>query len=554
MTFLGETKMNRMLFKVITIAILVLSSVSLGYSGGSGEPNDPYQIATKADLLELAGTIEDYNKCFILTANINMTGQVFTMAPIAPDTNTASDFQGTGFSGVFDGNNHKVTNFTINSATNNYIGLFGRTDPCSTLKNLAVEDFNINGLPDSRFVGALTGRNLGTITNCWSIGSVIGDYLVGGLTGCNDGLYGNGTITDCWFAGIVNGRCAGGLVGCNFQDAVMTGCYSITDVNGLESIGGLIGYNEYGIVAKCWSTGAISGVSRVGGLIGYNKNHTDNGISDCNSTSTVTGYGEVGGLVGENHTSGNITNCYSTGAVNGTVTSLHIGGLTGTNSGSIKNSCSKGTVSASSNSERVGGLVGYNAAGSITDCHSAGNVDVASGSAYVGGLVGYNSSTISESYSTGNINASSYVGGLVGYNQNIIMNSYSAGSVTGTDHVGGLIGRIWYGNTTNCYSIGAVTGTSDTGAMVGSKFEGSITSSYFLTGSGPDNGFGLSLTDAQMKQQASFIDWDFIEIWNIGENQTYPFLRTYLPSDINKDNETNFYDLAILASHWLQQE
>ena len=33
-----------------------------------------------------------------------------------------------------------------------------------------------------------------------------------------------------------------------------------------------------------------------------------------------------------------------------------------------------------------------------------------------------------------------------------------------------------------------------------------------------------------------------------------PFLRTHLPSDINKDDETNFHDFAILAAHWLNEK
>ena len=46
--------MDRMFFAAIIIGGLVLSSVCLGYSGGSGTPDQPYQIATKADLLALA--------------------------------------------------------------------------------------------------------------------------------------------------------------------------------------------------------------------------------------------------------------------------------------------------------------------------------------------------------------------------------------------------------------------------------------------------------------------------------------------------------------------
>jgi len=57
-----------------------------------------------------------------------------------------------------------------------------------------------------------------------------------------------------------------------------------------------------------------------------------------------------------------------------------------------------------------------------------------------------------------------------------------------------------------------------------------------------------------MKRQSTFTDagWDFIEIWHIGENQTYPFLRTHLAGDIDHDDIVNFYDLLILASHWLE--
>jgi hypothetical protein len=29
-----------------------------------------------------------------------------------------------------------------------------------------------------------------------------------------------------------------------------------------------------------------------------------------------------------------------------------------------------------------------------------------------------------------------------------------------------------------------------------------------------------------MKQQATFTGWDFEEIWDIEENETYPFLKT----------------------------
>nr|MBP7052946.1 hypothetical protein [Phycisphaerae bacterium] len=42
------------------------------YAGGVGEPNDPYQIATAADLIALGETPADYDKHFVLTADIDL--------------------------------------------------------------------------------------------------------------------------------------------------------------------------------------------------------------------------------------------------------------------------------------------------------------------------------------------------------------------------------------------------------------------------------------------------------------------------------------------------
>jgi hypothetical protein len=86
---------------------------------------------------------------------------------------------------------------------------------------------------------------------------------------------------------------------------------------------------------------------------------------------------------------------------------------------------------------------------------------------------------------------------------------------------------------------------------VGVSF-GSISNCYFLDTSGPDNGYGTPLTDGEMKQQATFTGWDFVEVWDIEENQTYPYLRLYSPADINHDKVVNFLDFAILAEHWLE--
>jgi hypothetical protein len=41
-------------------------AVEAKYSGGTGEPNNPYQIGSVDDLLALAADTNDYNQCFIV--------------------------------------------------------------------------------------------------------------------------------------------------------------------------------------------------------------------------------------------------------------------------------------------------------------------------------------------------------------------------------------------------------------------------------------------------------------------------------------------------------
>jgi hypothetical protein len=369
------------LFKLTFICLS--ASIVFAYSGGSGTSGDPYQIASKDDLLALAAVPADYNKCFILTADINMAGQVFTTAIIAP-TSSNIYFQGTAFTGVFDGNSNKITNFTINGGSNSYLGLFGQVGASSALviKNLGIENFSISGSSSSECVGGLAGQSDGgNIINCYTAGTISGSAsFVGGLVG-----YSYGTITNCHATGTVSGISAlGGLVGYIDRGGNITNCYSTSAVNSSNSsqyVGGLAGYNYSGSITNCCSTGAVSSTgSSVGGLLGYN--YTGN-ITNCYSTSSVSGSGIVGGLVGYNYYgSGNITSCYSTGAVSRT--------------GPFSN---------------FGGLVGYNH-GIISNCYSTSSV---SGNKYVGGLVGSNYNTISNCYSTGTASGSSNVGGLVGY-------------------------------------------------------------------------------------------------------------------------------------------
>ena len=136
--------MDTSFLKIMVVWGIIFFFVSgvYAYSGGSGTEAEPYQIANAADLLELAGDANDYDKCFILVSDINLAGYSFTNAVIAPDISWDYDFQGPVFEGVFDGDGHVITNLTIDPNTGYYfcVALFGRTGTNGVIKNLGIEN------------------------------------------------------------------------------------------------------------------------------------------------------------------------------------------------------------------------------------------------------------------------------------------------------------------------------------------------------------------------------------------------------------------------------
>jgi len=262
----------RTLLLTLALCLFVLPAQAK-YSGGSGTAQDPYQIATAADLIALGETPDDYAKHFLLTADIDLDGKlpgrkVFDKAVIAPDTDANKDgFQGTAFAGVFDGNGHTISHLTIKGG--GYAGLFGES--WGEIRELGAVHVNITSSGD--YVGGLAGWNEGYVTQCYSTGGVSGESSVGGLVGEN-----SGAVTQCYSTGAVAAENdVGGLVGYHYSGHI-TCCYSTGVVSGGDSVGGLVGRNGElnflgqrtgaGYVTFCYSTGEVSGTSYVGGLVG----------------------------------------------------------------------------------------------------------------------------------------------------------------------------------------------------------------------------------------------------------------------------------------------
>jgi len=280
-------------------SVNIVVSIGSAYYGGTGTEANPYQIADVNGLLALASTPTEYDKSFILTADINMAGQVFTTAIIAADSDADSTFHGTAFTGTFDGNGNKINHFTINGASNSYIGLFGKVSG-GTIKKVGLEDYSISSSAVSYYSGSLVGyNNNGIISSCYSTGSVTGYSCVGALTGCNNG----GSLSNCYSIGIVNGSSSyvGGLTGYNYSSSV-SNCYSTSAVTGSSYVGGMVGGNIYGNVINCYSTGSVIGSSNAGGLAGYSNGNVLGCFWDVNSSGQISSAGGTGKTTAEMQT------------------------------------------------------------------------------------------------------------------------------------------------------------------------------------------------------------------------------------------------------------
>ncbi len=295
------------------------------YSGGNGEPNDPYLIATPDDLNSIGLDANDWDKHFKMIADIDLAGYTGTQFNLIGYVKDFGDPCNKPFCGVFDGNGHTISNFTYDSNDVYCIGLFRYvSDPNAQIQNLGLIDPNVSA---RRIVGSLVGDlDWSIISNCYVEGGTVSGYgAIGGLVGSN-----GGTILDCRVTGIVRGvsHSIGGLIG--YNSGIISNCHAQTYVYGDLDIGGLVGANGYeGKVHKSYSCGAVEGNYEIGGLVGYNGEYAI--ISNCYSLCDVTGNSEVGGLVGL-HVEGTISNCYAAGHVQG---NSRGGGLVGDNHGFV---------------------------------------------------------------------------------------------------------------------------------------------------------------------------------------------------------------------------
>lgn len=523
---------------LVSLSVVFVTTHAWAYSGGTGDPNDPYQIATPEDLIDLGNDPCDYDKHFILTADLDLTGYSFDQAVIAPGGKDYFESRElVYFSGSFDGQSHVISHLTIESTSIYYVGLFGQLLNGAVVSNIGLEAVNISG---DMYTGGLVGLNAGEILACYCNGDVKGGNYTGGLAGSNQGVI----VSSSSVATVEGYRDCGGFVG-STPGAVIS-CYSMGSVRGSERVGGLAGMNSSGVIVSSYSTSLVTGnKSSVGGLLGKNYNGTiilsfwdieTSGISvsaggtglSTTEMQNVQTYVDAGWDL-YNEANDGLHNfwlvqegtypClaflsgYSPVDPNGAGTQEDPYLLTDVNelgtlwchssaywrlekdldlSGVSWNTtlvyhftgCFDGNRHVIRNFNVRGaedlGLFGICSKAMISNL-GLEDVDVNGTGGYVGGLMGLSiDSTIESSYVTGTIHGGDDVGGLVGKNNNgMITSSYNAANVSADNfRAGGIIGHNYQGIVTSCYNTGSVNAKQIAGGLIGWNSNGSIAFSY----------------------------------------------------------------------------
>ena len=218
--------------------------------GESGEAEDLgyiYDSNTKTYTVYNADGLLAWNKAIqedesincTLTSDIDLTGKDWTQIDTWP-----------GYSGVFNGQGHRITGLNFSAATTE---LFKLLNHRGVIKNLQLIDVNLYDSNGS--AAGIVEQNEGQIIAC----SVTGKISAYGRT-CGIADLNYGSITACWFDGTLKDYESGALVLYNYKD--ITSCYwgGNTGQGVLRNEGGTVNATKVDGATVKWQT-AVDGMN-----------------------------------------------------------------------------------------------------------------------------------------------------------------------------------------------------------------------------------------------------------------------------------------------------
>jgi len=254
------------------------------------------------------------------------------------------------------GSNTNISNVSVTSPVSglDYVGgILGMSQ--NSIINSALFVSNVTG---SAGIGGIVGYEWGTlstVTNSFATGVITGNNSVGGIIGESNS---NAIIQTSSFSGDVNAQAnsAGGLVGVASNLATIQNSFVSGSIQGLNQIGGLIGYANRAEISNSYAATTTSGNDYVGGLIGAG-NSLD--LTNSFSEGTVTSNEYIGGLAGIINGNIDLRNTYSSSNLE-TLNVFAGAGLIGITYGDVNamNSYASGNLNAGLAGDRLFNAVG----------------------------------------------------------------------------------------------------------------------------------------------------------------------------------------------------
>lgn len=355
---------------------------------GSGTAEDPYRIASVADLELLATAVN--------VEGVDYTGKHFRVSEGATfDMGTlAGTWKGIGtdanrFKGTFDGGGATIKGLTwslfsgIEDATIQNLKLQVAID----VTGLETEDEQevIGGLVDGALHGSCTIRGIevsGSVAGVDYIGGVFGGRAVmeAGDEVLIEKCVNNARITSAAKGGgiagyVLNRKPANSMPG----TVLVRSCVNNGAVTA-QYAGGISGYVASTAFESCTNNGAIDGSLVAGGIVGTSNSGTS--IKSCKNTASVTCDGAAGGIMGSSASGSNtVSKSANTAAVTGVTNAGGIIGGTGAAGDFIDNCYNKGVITATGNGASeakpvyAAGIFAYNNSGcEVKACLNEGKV------------------------------------------------------------------------------------------------------------------------------------------------------------------------------------
>lgn len=247
------------------------------------------------------------------TTYTSFTDAVTSQAPIHSAVNAADAGDTGGFRAVYDGGGHTIQGVSFASAGND-VGMFAVIAPGGMVRNVALLSDSssnttversglIQGSTTVVYMGALAGRNYGTVSNC-----AVSGYALGGASGV--AAYQHSTVY------------LGGLVGGNLYHKTHSGRIVSSEANcplaevsaysAAVYAGGFTGSNAGGSIQSCYALGVLKArdvsASTVR-LCGFAGENAGGALAYCYSATALTAAGEAE-VYGLTRTGGSAAQCF----------------------------------------------------------------------------------------------------------------------------------------------------------------------------------------------------------------------------------------------------